>query len=102
MTSSPLRLSFEGGTVVVTGGREEDRANLPGVAFDPRTRTQRAEGRMYRAIVEYLIAKKIEYEDAAREYKAATWVLQSERKPYPHQIEAVDAWWKDKARGVVV
>ena len=45
MTFSPLRLTFDGGTVVVTGGRDEDRANLPGVAFDPRTRTQRAEGR---------------------------------------------------------
>ncbi len=102
MTHSPIRLTFDGGTVVVTGGSDDDRANLPGVAHDPRTRTQRAEGRMYRAIVEYLIAKKIAYEDAAREYKAATWTLQSERTPFPHQTEAVDIWWKSRARGVVV
>ena len=58
MTSSPLRLTFDGGTVVVTGGRDEDRADLPGVAFDPRTRTQRAEGRIYRAVVEHLRAAR--------------------------------------------
>jgi superfamily II DNA or RNA helicase len=102
MTLSPLRLTFEGGTVVVTGGRDDDRANLPGVSFDPRTRTQRAEGRHYRAIVEYLIARKIAYEDAARDYKAAVWELNSTRTPFPHQTEAVHAWWKANGRGVVV
>ena len=102
MTFSPIRLTFDGGTVVVTGGRDEDRADLPGVAFDPRTRTERAEGRGYRAIVEHLIANKIPYEDAARDYKAATWTLSSSRTPFPHQTEAVDAWWKASGRGVVV
>jgi superfamily II DNA or RNA helicase len=102
MTFSPIRLTFEGGTVVVTGGSDDDRANLPGIAFDPRTKTLRAEGRMYRSIVEYLIAKKIAYEDAAREYKAETWKLLSDRVPFPHQIEAVNTWWQARARGVVV
>ena len=102
MSVAPLRLAFDGGTVVVTGGREEDRANLPGVAFDPRTRTERAEGRRYRAIVEYMIARKIPYKDAARNYKAATWTLASTRTPFPHQTEAVAAWWKAHGRGVVV
>src|SRR5947207_2018373 len=102
MIHSPIRLTFEGGTVVVTGGSDDDRANLPGVAFDPRTKTQRAEGRMYRGIVEYLIAKKIAYEDAAREYKAESWKLLSDRVPFPHQTEAVNTWWQARARGVVV
>jgi len=102
MNYSPLRLTFDGGTVVVTGGRDEDRANLPGVAYDPRTRMERAEGRNYRAIVEELIRRKTEYEDAARNYKAVTWSLQSERTPFPHQTEAVAAWWKAGARGLVV
>jgi len=102
MTPSPLRLTFDGGTIVVTGGSEEDRGALPGVAHDPRTKTQRAEGRHYRMIVEYLINHKIAYEDAAREYQAATWTLNSSRTPFPHQTEAVDTWWKSKARGVVV
>src|SRR6476646_5663279 len=102
MSFAPLRLTFDGGTVVVTGGRDEDRAGLPGVAFDPRTRTERAEGRQYRPIVEYLIAKKIPYEDVARDYKAVTWTLSTDRTPFPHQTEAVAAWWTAGGRGVVV
>lgn len=102
MTHTPIRLTFDLGTVVVTGGRDEDRAALPGVTFDPRTRTERAEGRTYRAVVEYLIAKKIPYEDAARDYKPAAWALVSTRTPFPHQTEAVEAWWKERGRGVVV
>jgi superfamily II DNA or RNA helicase len=102
MTFSPLRLAFDGGTVVVTGGSETDRANLPGVAFDSRTGTLRAEGRIYRAIVEYLIARKIQYQDVARDYKAVTWTLNSDRTPFPHQTEAIETWWKSRACGVVV
>ena len=81
--SDSLRLMFDGGTIVVTGGRDEDRADLPGVAFDPRTRTQRAEGRNYRSIVQYLIARKIPYEDSARNYKAVEWTITSDRMPFP-------------------
>src|SRR5262245_45424888 len=100
--SDSLRLRSDGGTIVVTGGRDEDRADLPGVAFDPRTRTQRAEGRNYRSIVEYLIARKIPYEDSARNYKAVEWTITSDRMPFPHQTEAVAAWWKAGGRGLVV
>lgn len=102
MSSSSIRLAFDGGTVVVTGGRDDDRANLPGVSFDPRTRTERAEGRNYRSIVEYLIGKELPYEDAARDYKPVNWTLSSQRTPFPHQTEAVDTWWKSRGRGVIV
>jgi superfamily II DNA or RNA helicase len=102
MSDTPIRLTFDGGTVVVADGRAEDRANLPGVAFDPRTRTERAEGRMYRPIVEALIARKLPYEDAARDYKAVAWTLTTGRTPFPHQTEAVAAWWAARGRGVVV
>ena len=102
MTFTPIRLTFDGGTVIVTGGTDDDRAALPGVAFDPRTKTQRAEARHYRAIVEYLIAKKMAYEDAARAYQAVTWTLTSDRTPFPHQTEAVETWWAARGRGVVV
>ncbi len=98
----PILLTFDGGTVIVSGGDADVRANLPGVAFDPRTRAERAEGRSYRGIVEYLLANKIPYTDQARNYQVAPWDLQSERKPFPHQQEACDVWWKARGRGVVV
>ena len=70
MNLTPLRLVFDRGTIVVTGGSAEDRAQLPHITHDSRTETQRAEARHYRAIVEYLVAKKIPYEDAARDSSA--------------------------------
>jgi superfamily II DNA or RNA helicase len=100
--TTPINLTFDGGTIVVTGGTDEDRCNLPFVATDPRTNTERAEGRHYRSIVEQLRARKIAYQDSARVYAETKWQLKSERTPYPHQTEAVDTWWKTRGRGVVV
>lgn len=97
-----VNLQFDGGTIIVTGGDTATRNQLPGVAFDPRTHSDRAEGRAYRRIVEYLIAHKIPYTDSARNYQVATWNLQSSRTPFPHQQEAVATWWKARGQGVVV
>src|SRR4051794_40322357 len=99
---APIHLSFDGGTIVITGGVAEVRRSLPYVAADPRTGAERAEGRHYRAIVEHLRAHKIEYRDEARTYQEAKWTLRSDRTPFPHQTEAVDTWWAQRARGVVV
>ena len=101
MTPSPIRLAFDGGTIVVTGGTGPQPL-LPGVRFDPRTRTDRAEARHYRAIVEHLRAQKIPYEDAARAYQPTPWKARSERTPFPHQTEAVETWWREKGHGLVV
>ena len=71
--SEPIRLSYDGGTVIISDGDPEVRSGLPNVTHDPRTRTERAEGRSYRIIVEHLIAHKIPYVDQARNYQAAAW-----------------------------
>ena len=102
MAPEPIQLAFDGGTLVVTGGTPEQRAKLPGLRFDQRTSTDRAEGRHYRAIVERLRALKLPYADNARGWQPTPWKLRSERKPYPHQSEAVDTWWRAGGRGVVV
>jgi superfamily II DNA or RNA helicase len=102
MTGSPIRLAFDGGTVVVTDGTPELRSSLPGVRLDPRTQTHRAEGRFYRAIVEQLRLDKAPYEDTARAYQPTPWKLRSERTPFPHQTEALETWWREKGRGLVV
>lgn len=102
MEDPSIQLAFEGGTVVVTGGLPEQRRNLPGVMADPRSGLERAEGRHYRAIVESLRTAKIAYQDNARTWQETKWVLKSERTPYPHQSEAVETWWKQRGRGVVV
>ena len=101
MTSS-LRLAFDGGTVVLANADPELLLSLPGVRHDPRADAYRAEGRCYRAIVEKLVRDKTAYEDAARSYDKTPWALQTTRDPFPHQIEAVDAWYKQGGRGMVV
>jgi len=102
MDDASLRLTFDGGTVVIMGGTPALRASLPHVTADPRIGGERAQGRDYRAIVEFLRAQKIAYTDEARAWGETKWTLKSERSPYPHQVEAVKAWWKQRGRGVVV
>jgi superfamily II DNA or RNA helicase len=97
-----LRLTFDSGTLVASGRVPEQLAALPGCRWDPRSASYRSEARHYRAIVEYLRQQKVTYEDAARAYEPTPWVLHAERAAYPHQKEAVEAWWQNGGRGMVV
>ncbi len=102
---TPFELSYDRGTVLVAGGPPGfDHATLPGVRYDPRTLTHRAQGRHYRGLVEHLVRNKIAYTDTARGWdnKPTGWKITTDRVPFPHQSEAVAAWWKGGARGVVV
>jgi superfamily II DNA or RNA helicase len=100
--ADPVLLQFDGGTILLSGASPEKLAAIPGSRHDFRLSAYRAEGRQYRQIVEYLREHKIDYRDEARAYAASSWKLVSHRKPFPHQIEARDAWWEADGRGVVV
>ncbi len=100
--NSPLRLLFDAGTLVVEGPAPGEQPNLPGVRFDPRTNQFRAEAIWYRTIVEHLRREKKAYTDTARAYEPAHWRLQVVREAFPHQVEALKAWWDSGGRGVVV
>src|SRR5579885_343233 len=102
MEPAPVRLTFDRGTLVVSGAPEETLAALPGVRFDPRSHSHRAEARHYRAVVEHLRQHKIPYQDDARNYQPTPWPLRTSRDPFPHQTEALDVWWRSGGRGVVV
>jgi superfamily II DNA or RNA helicase len=97
-----LRLTFEGGTIVVTGEDPEVLGGLPHCRFDARTDTYRAPGYHYRPLVEYLRSHGIPYRDEARTYGKTDWPLRSSKDPFPHQAEALETWWRAGARGVVV
>jgi superfamily II DNA or RNA helicase len=99
---SPIRLLFDAGTLVVDGPKAEDDPNLPGVKFDSRTRQYRAPAIFYRQIIEHLRNQKLNYTDTARDYQPAEWRLQVAREAFPHQLEALKAWWDSGKRGVVV
>src|SRR5262249_10669275 len=59
--SSPMRLLFDAGTLVVEGLPAEPDPGLPGVKFDMRTRQFRAEAIWYRSIVEHVRKTKQVY-----------------------------------------
>lgn len=103
--TTPVRLTYDRGTIVVQGGPEGfELTHLPGVRYDPRTQAYRAEGRFYRAIVEQLLRERTAYEDQARGWTNAPagFQLQNTREPFPHQQEAVSEWRRTGRRGVVV
>ena len=102
MDLAPIHLAFEGGTLVVTGATPNILAALPYCRHDPRTDVYRAEGRYYRALVEHLRREKHAYKDEARTWNATPWPLRTSRDPFPHQIEALETWWRCGGRGVVV
>lgn len=105
MSEMPVSLSYDRGTVVVTGGPPGFVfSTLPGVVFDPRTSAHRAQGRFYRPIVEQLIRDKLPYTDEARGWanEPAGFKLNAERAARDYQLAAVNGWMKAGRRGVVV
>jgi superfamily II DNA or RNA helicase len=102
--SPALRLTFEGGTILIGGLPEGNTLGLPGVRWDPRTQMHRAEAIYYRAIIQQL-HKKIPFIDEARAYEKRTpWPFRVVKQAFPHQTEGLAAWWDGgkKGRGVVV
>lgn len=101
-----LTLGFEGGTILLEGIPEGESLGVPGLKFDARKRNaHRAEGIWYRTVVQYLRERKIKYEDRALGYekRSSPWVIRVDKPAFPHQEEALEAWWKvHGGRGVVV
>src|SRR5207237_2933966 len=102
MDDSSIHLAFDGGTLIVSGAAAERLAALPGCRPDPRSGSYRAEARHYRAIVEHMRRQKWAYQDEARAYQPTPWLLRTSRDPFPHQTEALETWWHNGGRGVVV
>ena len=101
--SLAIRLTFEGGTLLIEGLPEGQTSGLPGLRFDPRAGMHRAEAIHYRAILEKLHRdKSIPYVDEAKDYEKSPWPFRVVKQAFPHQTEGLDAWWKAGGRGVVV
>jgi superfamily II DNA or RNA helicase len=102
MQDPGIKLTFDRGTLVLTGAPAAVLATLPFCQFDARSDVHRVEPRHYRALVEHLRNLKMPYQDEARAYQQTPWPLRTSRDPFPHQREALEAWWRESGRGVVV
>ena len=104
MEPTPIVLTYEGGTVLLSGAPQEQLAALPHCQADPRNGGVRTEGRYYRALIEHLWRNKIPFTDQARAWdkEKIGWTFKRERPPFPHQTEALDTWWSSGGRGLVV
>ncbi len=99
--SNTVQITFDAGTLVLTGDAAQIES-LRGCQFDSRIDAFRTEARYYRAIVEELRRRKLDFTDNARGYQPIALTLTNSREPFPHQKEAMTTWWNAGGRGVVV
>ena len=97
----PLRLLFDAGTLVVEGPTAEEEPELAGREVRPAHPAISRRGDLVSHVVEHF-GREASYTDAARAYEPADWRLQVAKEAFPHQVEALKAWWDKGGRGVVV
>jgi superfamily II DNA or RNA helicase len=93
-------LSYDRGTLILHPP-PKGKAWLEFVTWDDRIEKFRLPAREYRRFLE-LTQNESEIEDRAKAYKTLELTSTSEREPYAHQQEALEAWIKNKRQGVVV
>ncbi len=95
-------LSFEGGTLALSGVDEADPRIPPQLTWDSRAASFRAPASAYASIVLALRRVGLTYEDVARTYETLSSGAVVHRSPRPYQAEALAAWKERGGRGVVV
>jgi superfamily II DNA or RNA helicase len=104
--SAAVQLTYVGGTLEVHGlSKDSDLGSeINGdVKWDGRSRCWRCAAHLYATLVKWLVRSAIEYEDQARAYQGLTLRYDANgRRPRPYQTQALDAWRKLGAQGVVV
>lgn len=97
-----LTLRFEAGTLALHGAAEGDARVPPALQWDARTACFRAPASAYAPTVLTLRRAGVAYEDEARRYEELAHGARVHRAPRPYQSEALAAWRRAGARGVVV
>lgn len=100
--NSEFTVNFDSGTLVMSGALPNWLPTTNWVIWDPRESVFRAEGNRYRDLISLAQNNQTQIKDLARNYQKLNLTLQTDRKPFPHQSEAVDHWWSAGAKGLVV
>lgn len=100
-------IEFDRGTLKIDAPQTSPEAleaipHLPPLCWDDRVSAFRASAISYRRLLVALTRAKIPFDDKARQYGQLDLKFQYERKPFPYQQEAVEAWDKNGGSGVVV
>ncbi len=95
-------LKFQEGTLIVSGLTSDQLIAFPFLLEDSRTSNLRCEAIHYRTLIQILVSSKIKFLDSAKQYENQVWNSSEARKPFPYQLEALEAWWGQKSRGVIV
>ncbi len=96
-----ISLRFDRGTLVVPHVPEGDEVLGELVELDERTGVYRAPADRYRDVVMHLHTNKIPYEDEAKSFEPLNLSLATPIEPFPHQAEAIEAWFSGGRRGIV-
>ena len=95
-----VKLSYDNGTIIVTG-----TAHVPFASIDPRTKYMRAQALYYRNIVEYLKQSEIAYDDYVLDLMPSPNMLIDNKNAHlalrEYQQKALDNWTKVGKRGCV-
>lgn len=94
-------LKFDRGTLILHPP-PRGKAWVDFATWDDRIEKFRIPAIQYRELVERLQADGTSFADEAKAFDAIALDARLERKPYPHQQEALDAWVTAGRRGVVV
>jgi superfamily II DNA or RNA helicase len=95
-----VAIRYENGTVRIEGGKDGTRPeNLPGVEWDPRSKTGRAPAFRYAAVREALLDRGEDVDDGVLDLPALDLASAYELREY--QQEALSAWEEAGRRGTL-
>ncbi len=102
-TAAPLRLTFDGGTILVEGLPEGDSRGVPGLKRDPRIGPVPGRGRSGTGRSSSTCSTTRSPSRTTPATTTATrWTIRIDKPAFPHQTEGLEAWSKAGKRGVVV
>lgn len=97
-----VELRFDAGTLEVRGIDQDAWSAPSGLRWDPRSASFRAPALRYAEVVLALREAGIQPVDSARAYQTLDAGPRAMREPRPYQSESLEAWRKNRGRGVVV
>jgi superfamily II DNA or RNA helicase len=99
--SRASKLTYDRGTLILHPP-PRGKAWIEFATWDDRIEKFRIPAIYYRSLIETFERENINFTDSAKEFFPLEIQSQLDKTPYPHQIEALEAWKTEQRKGVVV